>query len=189
MKSDDDLSPRYSPHYLNRHQSSLFVSTREEFVAEVCVSADEMGAWHRKGWLSFDPLNTDHYDDKEHAEVRFIKGLTRSGLSDAMINRTLSSLQKPYCYDSSTTFVSFVKNRWISLPPERDPAEVTSEYLDGLVEIEDWDALRELRNKVSLALENAEATNSSSFGLRKADLRMFRDLEGAFRNLLKISGL
>lgn len=84
------------------------------------VSADEMGTWHRKGWLSFNPLTLAQYDEKERIEVQFIKGLTRSGLSDAMINRMLSSLEKPYCYDPSTTFFSFVENRWISLPPEQD---------------------------------------------------------------------
>jgi hypothetical protein len=76
-----------------------------------------------------------------------------------MINRTLSSLTKPYCYDPSTTFFSFVENRWISLPPEQNQADVTSEYLDELVETQDWDALRDLQNKVSQALENAKAKN------------------------------
>jgi hypothetical protein len=37
-------------------QTSLFTSTQEEFIADMSVSADEMGSWHRKGWLSFDPL-------------------------------------------------------------------------------------------------------------------------------------
>ena len=36
---------------------------------------------------------------------------------------------------------------------------MTSEYLDELVETQDWDALRDLQNKVSQALENAKAKN------------------------------
>jgi hypothetical protein len=137
----------------------LFPPTQEEFIAEMFVSADEMGSWYRKGWLSFDPLTLANYDEQERVEVLFIKGLTRSGLSDAMIDRMLSGLKKPYCYDPSTTFFSFVENRWISLPPEQDRADVTSEYLDGLVEAQDWDALRELQNRISQALEDAEAAN------------------------------
>jgi len=136
----------------------LFTSTLEEFIADMFVSADEMGSWHRKGWLSFDPLALAHYKEKERVEVLFMKGLTHSGLSDPMINRLLSSLDKPYCYDSSTTFFSFVENRWVGLPPQQDPAEVTMEYLDELIKTQDWDALRELQDKISRGLENAEDT-------------------------------
>ena len=73
-----------------------------------------------------------------------------------MIDRLLSGLAKPYCYDPSTTFFSFVENRWISLPPERDQADVTSEYLDELIETDDWDSLRKLQGKISQGLEDAE---------------------------------
>jgi hypothetical protein len=120
------------------------------------ASADEMGSWHRKGWLSFDPAAIAEYDDKERVEVQFIKGLARSGLSDPMIDRLLSGLTKPYCYDPSTTFFSFVENRWISLPPEREQADVTIEYLDELIETQDWDSLRELLAKITEAIEDAE---------------------------------
>jgi hypothetical protein len=123
------------------------------------MSADEMGSWHRQGWLSFNPSILARYDEKERVEVQFIRGLTRSGLSDAMSNRMLSGLEKPYCYDPSTTFFSFVENRWIGAALERDPADVTSTHIDDLVENQDWDALRELQNRISLALENAEAAN------------------------------
>jgi len=132
--------------------------TREEFIADMSVSADQMGSWHRKEWLSFNPLTLADYEEKERFEVIFIRGLTRSGLSDAMINGMLSSLEKPYCYDPSKPFFPFVENRWISLP-EQDPADVTNKYVDELVETQDWDALRELRKKISQALENAGATD------------------------------
>jgi hypothetical protein len=119
------------------------------------VSADEMGSWHDKGWLSFDPKTLTEYCQKERVEVLFIKGLTRSGLSDALISRTLSSLEKPYCYDPSTTFFSFVDDIWISLPPEPDAKDMTSKYLAELVESQDWDALRKLQSEVGEALEAA----------------------------------
>jgi hypothetical protein len=156
MTKIEELAPQHSGAL---YQATLFPSAPEHFIAEAFVSADEMGAWHRNGWLSFDPLTVAQYDEKERVEVLFIKGLARSGLSDAMIDRTLSSLDKPYCYGPSTTFFSFAENRWISLPPERDQADVTSEYLDELIETQDWDSLRELHGKISQALEDSEDTN------------------------------
>jgi hypothetical protein len=156
MTSIEELAPRHSGAL---YQGTLFPRAQEQFIAEAFVSADEMGAWHRKGWLSFDPMTVAYYDEKERVEVLFIRGLARSGLSDAMIDRMLSSLDKPYCYGPSTTFFSFVENRWISLPPDRDQADMTSEYLDGLVETQDWDSLRELQGKISKALEDAEVAN------------------------------
>jgi hypothetical protein len=156
MTRIEDLAPQHSGAL---YQATLFPSPPEQFIAEAFVSADEMDSWHRKGWLSFDPLTVSQYDEKERVEVLFVKGLARSGLSDAMIDRMLSSLEKPFCYGPSTTFFSFVENRWISLPPERDQADVTSEYLDELIETQDWGSLRELQDKISQALEDAEDTN------------------------------
>ena len=156
MTSTGKLAP---PHTRALCQGTLFIATQEEFIAEVFVSADEMGSWHRKGWLSFDPLTLVRYDESERVEVLFLKGLAHSGLSDAMINRMLSSLDKPYCYGPSTTFFSFCEDRWISLPPERDQADVTSAYLNDLIEAQDWDTLRGLQGKISQALEDAEDTN------------------------------
>jgi hypothetical protein len=156
MRRSEELLPR---HASGIWQQSLFPSTQEQFSAETFVSADEMGAWKRKDWLSFDPLAIARYDQKERVEVLFIKGMTRSGLSDAMIDRLLSGLEKPYCYDPSTTFFSFLENRWISLPPEQDPAEVAKIYLDELVDTQDWDTLREMQSRISQALEDSEAIN------------------------------
>ena len=139
-------------------QGWLFTSTSEEFVVEMSVSCDEMASWQRKGWLSFDPTALIEYSQPERIEVLFIKGLTRSGLSDALINRTLASLEKPYCYDPDKTFYSFLENCWISLPLRADPADITSDYITELAEAEKWDALRELQGRISEALEAVEDT-------------------------------
>jgi hypothetical protein len=156
MRNSDDLTPS---HFGELYQLSLFSYTQNEFTAMIQVSTDDMNSWRRNGWLSFDPSVTTKYSQKEGVEVLFIKGLAHSGLSDAMINRVLSAgLQCPYCYDPSTTFFSFVQNRWITLPPEHDPADVTTEYIDELAADEDWEALRQLRNRVTAILEDAEAS-------------------------------
>jgi hypothetical protein len=140
------------------------------------VSTDEMNSWFHKKWLSFDPSATTEYSERERVEVRFVRGLARSGLSDAMISRVLSAgLQRPYCYDSDTTFFSFVQDRWISLPPERDPADVTAEYIDELAGTEDWDTLRELQTRITVALEGAvsggaDVSERYQFGAKDHDL-------------------
>jgi len=142
-------------------QATLFRSTRDEFVAGTSVSVDEMTVWHQKGWLSFAPENLAEYDEKERHEVLFMKGLIRSGLSDAMIERLLATLSKPYCYDPVTTFYSFVEDRWINLPPAPDPFDVVlehmDEYLEALVMDENWDDLRGLHEQIGEILESAEA--------------------------------
>jgi hypothetical protein len=185
MTNNEGLAPRHAS-----NQLTLFPLTRDELIAEMSVSADEMCAWHRKAWLSFDALAIDRFDEPERIEVLFIKGMTRSGLSDAMINSILSSLEKPYSYDPYKTYFSFVENRWISLPPERDPADVTNDYFNELIATEKSDVLRELQLKVSEVLEDvADPTNDDRFELRKADLLLLQRLESAFRNLLRVRTL
>jgi hypothetical protein len=76
-----------------------------------------------------------------------------------MINRILSTLKNPYCYDPSSTFFSFVENRWISLPLEQDQADTTRHYFDEMIENQDWDALRALQDKISEALDDGESAS------------------------------
>jgi len=139
-------------------QATLFKSTEDEFVAQTAVSVDVMAAWHVKGWLSFAPENLAEYDDKERHEVLFVKGLAHSGLSDAMIDRLLAKLSKPYCYDPARTTYSFVEERWIGLPPEPDPFDVVLEHMDEYLEVlvmdENWNDLRSLHEQIGEMLEN-----------------------------------
>lgn len=157
MSLNKELSPRHSR---SVHQPSLFRCSPEEFVAELLISIEEMNTWRHRGWLSFDPNTMIEYDQKERVEIEFIKGLARSGLSHAMIDRILTGLQKPYCYEPSTTFFSFVEHRWISLPVEPDPSAVTEEYIEELIRAKEVDTLRELQRKISEAVEEFEQTES-----------------------------
>jgi hypothetical protein len=146
------------PRHVGCFQLSLFPSTLDEFTAEVLVSADEMRSWHGKGWLSFDPSAVLQYEEGERCEVFFIRGLARSGMSDAMINRILSAgLERPYVYDPSTTYYSFCQNRWIGLPLAPDPADVTREYIDELVREEEWLVLFGLQDRIAQVLATAVA--------------------------------
>jgi hypothetical protein len=74
-----------------------------------------------------------------------------------MVNRLLSAgLERPYCYDPSTTFYSFCQNRWISLPSAPDPEDIAREHINELVSDEDWSALRELQERITRALADAD---------------------------------
>ncbi len=145
--SKDELAPQ---HY--SAQLTLFSLTREEFSAEMFVATDEMELWHRKGWLSFNPVAVDRYDDPEKIEVLFVKGMARSGLSDATISRILQTLPKPYRYDQARTFFSFLDNRWISLPIP-DASDITARHITELFEDEDWDTLQALQVRIASGLE------------------------------------
>jgi len=153
MTRNEEFAPQHSSAL---SQGGLSHSSPDEFVAGMFVSVDEMRSWHHKGWLSFDPPTMVAYHERELVEVQFVKGIARCGLSDAMINRMLSGLAKPYCYDSSTTFFSFEEDRWISLPAHSKPADVTNEYIDRLIADRQLDRLRKLQNRISQALEESE---------------------------------
>ena len=108
MSSNADfLSPRHSEALL---QSTFFKQTPDVFAAETSVSLDEMKRWYEAGWLSFDPAVVNEYDERESVEVQFVKAVVRFGLSDAMIHKILSTLNKPYCYNTNETFYSFERD-------------------------------------------------------------------------------
>lgn len=148
--SSSDLQPKHSE-YLGEH--TLFPMSLESFEVMAQVSADEMRRWHDAGWLSFDPYKLHQVDWAEDTEVRFIRALARSGLSDERISELLAPLAKPYCYGPERTFYSFEKRSWITLPPK--PAFCLKDEITGLVEVEDWDALEVIRDDIDELLEQA----------------------------------
>ena len=149
----DCLSPRHSE---AKNQRTFFTQSPDEFLTDMGVSLDEMNLWHSKGWLSFDPSTIKKYDETERIEVMFIKALARFGLSDAMVNRLLSGLDKPYCYDPKKTLYSFIQESWATLPPKPDPQDVVSEGIEALIENEEWDELRTLMDRISEVIEQSE---------------------------------
>jgi hypothetical protein len=149
----NDLYSLFPQHSLALAQPTLFQMTPEAFTAQTSVSLDEMKLWNEKGWLSFDPDMIKDYDERERVEVLFIKALARSGLSYAMIERLLSGLKKPYCYDPQAAFFSFAKGSWITLPKEPDPADMAYEGIEALIGNKAWDELAALKERISEVLE------------------------------------
>ena len=138
------------------HQLTFFKQSPDEFLVERGVSIDEMNRWHENGWLSFDPATIQEYDEKESIEVLFIKAVVRFGISDAMVNRLFSRLDKPYCYDPKITFFSFEQDSWITLPPKSDPKDTVSEGIEALIENEEWEELRSLMDRISEVIEEKD---------------------------------
>jgi hypothetical protein len=101
-------------------------------LAEAGVSRDDVNRWHDLEWASDDLTSKSAFDRPELAELAFIRDIARSGLSDAQITQHLSSLKKPYCYDSGLVAYSFLYG-WVQLPIFYEVKEVKS-FIDAFVE-------------------------------------------------------
>lgn len=153
MTTNERLPARHSNAL---YQGWLFSSTLSEVLVEESVTSDELICWHRRGWLSFDPLEVAEFGKKERLEIRFVKGTTRAWLSEDASDRLLGLLPKPFCYDPDDTFFSFLDDCWITVPGDPDPAVVAREYIEGLIASEKWDELREMQVSITKALDEAE---------------------------------
>lgn len=151
----------------NPLQPSLFSFTlsRDEVAAMLMVPCDEMTAWYKNDWLSFDPSEIMDFSLSQRTEVAFMKDLARSGLSGAYVKRLLSAgLEKPYCYDPQDTLYSFGEHRWVARQSLPDPDDLIERFLDDLIELEDWERLTQLQEKISAALATANPQSDQQAG-------------------------
>jgi len=171
-----DLYPRHSRYWAARHQLSLFPIPTYEFEAVTEVSRDEMGRWHKRGMLSFDPWEVRAFEERHRIEVEFVAGLVRYGLPDAWLDRLLAGLPRPYCYDPDRTFFSFRFRQWVTVPPALDPEEVVEQHLETclaevmeqhlesyLLEVadaEEWGRLETLRAHVDWLLSEGRGNGN-----------------------------
>lgn len=162
--ADDSNDTYKTKFHSSLHQKTLFpTKSIAAFETETAVSTDEMKRWHDNEWLSFDPFALNEFDESHWIEVKFLKGLVRSGLSDEWINKLLSKLEKPYCYNPKNTFYSFADKSWKTIPRIPEPEEVIEEsldsYLQGLADVQEQERLLEIRETVDDLLEKlAEGT-------------------------------
>ncbi len=133
-------------------QMSLFDSDLETLLVRLKLSRDDVQRWYKRGWLSFTEPGGDRCDQSHEAELNFVGALARFGLGDAMVDKLLASLPKPYCYDARETFYSFAQERWIGLPEAREADYPVESYLEKLAERKDWDALEEVRDAADALL-------------------------------------
>ena len=141
----------------NTGQQYLFKTSTDEVLAKLRVSHDDARRWLDKGWVSFDVCELE---PPLEAECRFIAAIARSGLNDALVNRLLSSLEKPYRYDPDSIAYSF-EHGWVSPPAEQEPFDVIEEniedWLTSLVEEGETERLRQLHKRITELLEEAES--------------------------------
>lgn len=158
MKDENITLPSWfkKPDPEKHYQLSLFATKLNEISIEYKVSIDEMKRWHDKGWLSFSPDEKEELNDPDLFEIRFVRDLVRSGLSDACVEKLLSQLSKPYRYNPDRIAYSFSLG-WVEYTESyeaTDYAEVIEdhleEWLNELSAVED----EEVINNIITMIEN-----------------------------------
>lgn len=140
-------------------QLSLFPRGRDETLAKVRVSLDDLARWQQIGWLSFDAAAQETLEDDRIAEMVFIRDIARSGLPDSLITEMLGELDRPYAYPPATTAYSFAHG-WVEVAfPDMD--EMMDQHL------EDW-----VQEKQIMGDEERLASASSHIMLALAELRV-----------------
>ena len=113
-------------------QLSLFPRGRDETLARVRVSLDDMTRWQQVGWLSYDAAALQTLEDDQIAEMVFIRDIARSGLPDTLITEMLGELERPYAYPPGTTAYSFAHG-WVEIVlPDVD--EMIDQHLENWVQ-------------------------------------------------------
>lgn len=115
------------------------------FPATPRAVCDEMGLnwWavlklYEDGWLSFPPEITEHLDEAQEAELRFVGALVLAGCDRALLAALLASLPKPYAYDLQRVYFDWATRRWRLLPdPRAHPEAAFTEWLERLVQTRD----------------------------------------------------
>jgi hypothetical protein len=136
-----------------------------EISIEYQVSIDEMKRWHDKGWLSFSPDEKEEINDPDLFEIRFVRDVVRSGLSDACVEKLFSQLSKPYSYNPDRIAYSFSLG-WVEYTEsyeEIDYAEVIEDHLEEwLDEISEEEDQGKLNNLIALIDNITNRTNGNN---------------------------
>ena len=146
-------------------QLSLFPRGRDETLAKVRVSLDDMTRWQQIGWLSYETAALETLEDDQIAEMVFIRDIARSGLPDSLITEMLGDLERPYAYPPTTTAYSFAHG-WVEVAfPDMD--EMMDQHL------EDW-----VQEKVLQGDEERLAEASAHIIFALAELRLRKKQTG-----------
>lgn len=109
-------------------QTSLFPASMWEVLAKLRVSYDELSRWHKREWLSFGPDDLDNLETQHVWEIRFVRDVVRSGLSDACIEELFKELPRPFNFNPEKISYNFSLG-WVEII-EQDPYEIVEEYLE-----------------------------------------------------------
>jgi len=148
-------------------QGSLFADELPAVLAELRVSDDALGRWYRQGWVSFGPGRQTALETHDVNEIRFVRDVVQSGLSDAYIAELFEQLPRPMNFSPDEVAYSFTLG-WIWAGPVPEPNsnvivdEHVDDWLDHLVANENQSRLIELRDRIERLLRALEAGTEES---------------------------
>ena len=140
------------PRPTSKSQRELFPDDLDEVLTMLAVSADELRRWYERGWISFEPMHSDKLPYRQVNEVRFIRDVVRSGLTDVQIEYLFMRLPRPMDFDPAAVAYSFALG-WVMGVPRKKPEEILDEHIAHLARSHDRARLEEIRSKVERWLE------------------------------------
>ena len=148
-------------------QCHLFAASPDalqDILARLTISGDDLTRWHEQGLVSFDLAIRTPIEPWHLNELRFVRDVVRSGLSDAQIGTLLEKLPRPMNFDPAQVAYSFSLG-WVQAIPPTEPdvsdfmTEHFEEWLEELAET-DPNRLTALRNQVDdVIASNVESEN------------------------------
>lgn len=143
------------PHPTRDRQPCLFASRLPDALSALRVSVDELARWRSRGWVSFGVDHAGPIEEWHLNELRFVRDVMRSGLTDAQVDHLLGQLPQPTNFNCDAVAYSFSLG-WVMVRPRPDYDEVVNEHVDewlgGLAEEADVPRLTELRDRINRLL-------------------------------------
>ena len=143
---------------------TFFPQPVEEMLADLRVSREDLRRWKEQGWLSFDVDGADNLDLPQEKEIHFVRHLVLAGLDICQIERLLTSLPSPYCYDLDSTAYHFAHG-WVA-PATKKPFDVVDaqveEWLSHLTDSGEAGRLKGLAAQIAEHIESVEKADDET---------------------------
>lgn len=149
-------------------QGTLFALKSDEVknvLVALSISADDLERWFERSWVSFELKVIDPIEEWHVNELRFVRDVVRSGLSDAQIEAMLADLPRPMNFDPAQVAYCFSLG-WVQAIPASEPCvsefmpEHFEEWLQELAE-DDPARLVELRLQLDRVIASIEPNGSA----------------------------
>jgi hypothetical protein len=158
-----------SPVQLSIEQRDLFTEQVGKVLVRERIGTDELDRWHDKGWISFSHTKEEQAQWQHVAEIRFVKQIARSGLSDVQIDEMLRDLPRPLRYRSEAIAYSY-EYGWVE-PDLRSADEIVTDNIDAWLvskaEAEDWTCLGELAERIGELVPDEQEVDEAMNKLRR----------------------
>jgi hypothetical protein len=139
-------------------QQLLFPSSPRSVCDEIGLNWQAAMRLEEEGWLSFSLETLWELDEAQEAELRFVGSLVLAGCDRNMLGLLLSSLARPYAYDSKRLYFDWNSRRWRLLPdPGAHPETAFADWLEALVQTHDTGSLRGIVELTQDALARVKA--------------------------------